>query len=115
MNSKYQIKIWDKLNLFFLLMSILLFIPFIAFFIYSFINKNNGFASAMAGIFGSLFSAFFIAVIVRVVDMKKQYDNELKAFLIVKPYLLDLITEINQFLPHIGCFTTIKDGQITLI
>lgn len=111
MNKKFSICIWDKLNVIFLLFSIVTFIPFVIFLTLSFINTENSFALGMGGIFASLFSAFLISIVVRVVDFKKKKDNEEKALLMLNGHLESIFTEIQTFFPQIKSFVKINENH----
>ena len=74
MTKKFTIQIWDKMNIVFSICTLLTFIPFVVFFILSLFDIQNGFSLGMSGLFASLFSAFFIAIVVRFVDLQKKKD-----------------------------------------
>ena len=87
MGKKFTVKIWDKLNIIFSILSLITFIPFVIYFILSMLNTDNGFFLGMSGVFASLFSAFFIAIIVRVVDLLKKKNGEDKALSMLNEHL----------------------------
>ena len=111
MNKKFTIHIWDKLNIVFSIFSLLTFIPFIVFFILTLFDIQNGFLLGMSGLFASLFSAFFIAIVVRIVDLQKKKDSEEKALLMLNGLLEAIFSEIQTFFPHIKAFVKINENH----
>lgn len=111
MNKKFTIHIWDKLNIIFSVFSLLTFIPFIVFFILSLFDIQNGFSLGMSGLFASLFSAFFIAIVVRFVDLQKKKDSEEKAFLMLNGQLEAIFSEIKTFYPQTKAFVKINENH----
>ena len=115
MDKKYTIQIWDVLNIVFFIFSFITFIPFVVFLVLSLTNIENGFYLGMCGVFASLFSAFFIAIIVRIVDLQKKKDSEYKAFLLIKGYLLEILLEIERFFPQTKAFVKINENNTVML
>ena len=111
MNKKFTIHIWDKLNIIFSIFSLLTFIPFGVFFILSLFDIQNGFFLGMSGLFASLFSAFFIAIVVRFVDLQKKKDSEEKALLMLNGQLEAIFSEIQTFYPQTKAFAKINENH----
>lgn len=109
--KKRFIVFFDTLNIIFFVISIVTFIFSAVFVILSGLDMQNGFWSGMSGISVSLFSGFFIALIVRTWDMKKKRDCEKKAFLMFKQNLNDLYCEINRFYPQTKSFVKINEND----
>lgn len=111
MNKKFTVKIWDKLNIIFSALSLISFIPFVVFFILSLYDTNNGFFLGMSGIFASLFSAFFIAIIVRFVDLLKKKNSEDKALSMLNGHLIGIFINISSFFSVIKAFVEINENN----
>ena len=115
-NNKFALKIWDWLNIVLTVATSLTSIIFIILFILCFAtpvtDESYGMIIGMCGVFASLASAFFIAVFIRLHDMNKKSQQELKALRILTPYFRDVYTIINGFYPQIKAFASIKDNDM---
>lgn len=113
--KQYSVNIWDKMNCFLFATTIAFVIVFLALFIACFIKRIpddcHNTVLGMCGIFASLSSAFFIAWYVRFYELKAQRAKEQKALELIYPYLLNIFTTINEFLPHLKYFTKINDDD----
>lgn len=107
--------IWDIANVVFSIIAAITTIIFCRFFVLSFTIENtspaHSFALGMCGVFASLASAFFIAVFIRVLDMKKKRNGEQSALILLKPNLFEVYTAINMFFPQMMAFTTIHSNN----
>jgi len=111
--EKYTTNIWDKTNVAFLISTIISSIAFFVFFILSFMLKDNAqsLIIGFCGVFASFSSAFFIAVFIRVLDMRKKQQAEAKAFEIIKTNIRDIFAEMGKFIPQIKCFVKINQDD----
>lgn len=114
--NKYISSVWDGINIFFSIATIFTSATFIILFVLCFTVsvKHDAYGTiiGMCGVFASLASAFFIAVFIRYFEMKKKRKSEINAVNILKPYLLEIHTVINTFLPQIKAFATIKENNM---
>lgn len=113
--SNQKSHIWDGINIAFVIATTITTCIFAALFILCFIvpidSQANSFILGMCGVFASLASAFFIAFIVRYRDMKEKCQQEEKALAVMRPFLTEICTVINGFLPQINAFMTINDDD----
>lgn len=113
--SKQKSYIWDGINIAFVIATIITTGIFAALFILCFAipigSQANSFILGMCGVFASLASAFFIAFIVRYRDMKEKCQQEEKALEVMRPFLTEICTVINGFLPQVNAFMTINDDD----
>ena len=110
--------VWDKTNIWFTLITVVTVAIFAVLMILSFVMTRNSDAHSlvlgMCGVFASLASAFFIAVFIRVLDMKKKQREEIDALTLLTPNLFEVYSAINLFLPQMKTFVTIhSDNTIT--
>lgn len=110
--------VWDKTNIWFTLITVVTVAIFAVLMILSFVMTRNsdahGLVLGMCGVFASLASAFFIAVFIRVLDMKKKQREEIDALTLLTPNLFEVYSAINLFLPQMKAFVTIhSDNTIT--
>ena len=114
-DNKYNSNVWDGINIFFGIATLITSIAFIALFVMCFIvpvdKEIYGTIIGMCGVFASLASAFFIAVFVRYFDLKRKSQQESKALNIITPNLIEIYTVINGFLPQIKAFVTINEDD----
>lgn len=114
--NKFTLNVWDRLNKVLTVVTLLTAIIFIVLFILCFTtpvsNKSYSLIIGMCGVFASLASAFFIAVFIRIHDMDKKRQQELKALSILTPSFREIYTIINGFFPQIKTFVTIKDNDM---
>lgn len=113
--TKFIVTVCDRMNKFLATASTVTTAIFIILFILCFTHDvgtaKHGFILGMCGIFASLASAFFIARIMRVYDIKRQKDKEEKALTILQPYLQKTFSTINLFFPQLRSFATINDDD----
>ena len=110
--NKQQSYIWDGINRAFAIAAAITTGVFTVLFVLCFAIpitcQTNSFILGMCGVFASLASAFFIAFIVRYRDMKEKYQQEEKALRVMRPFLTEICTVINGFLPQVNAFVTIN-------
>ena len=113
--TKVIVTVCDRMNKFLATATTVTTAIFIILFILCFTHDvgtaKHGFILGMCGIFASLASAFFIAWIMRVYDIKRQKDKEEKALTILQPYLQKTFSTINLFFPQLRSFATINDDD----
>lgn len=113
--KKFTVTVWDGMNKFLAAATAVTTIIFIILFILCFTEdvgtEKHGFILGMCGVFASLASAFFIAWIMRVYDIKHKKDQEEKALTILQPYLRKTFSTINLFFPQLKSFATINDDD----
>lgn len=114
-DNKCNSNVWDDINIFLGIATLITSIAFIALFVMCFIvpadKEIYGTIIGMCGVFASLASAFFIAVFVRYFDLKRKSQQESKALNIITPNLIEIYTVINGFLPQIKAFVTINEDD----
>lgn len=110
--KNFTTTLWDGMNIFLFIATILTTITFILLFVLSFVMKigssEHGLVLGMCGVFASLASAFFIAWVMRVYDLRKKQEQELKALTLLQPYLEKIFSAINEFFPQLKSFATIN-------
>lgn len=110
--KKYSINVWDGMNIFLILATLLATVIFIVLFVFCFIEttgtSKHGFILGMCGVFASLASAFFIAWVMRLYDLLHKKAQEEKALMLLQPYLAKIIATINDFFPQLRSFAIIK-------
>lgn len=113
--KKFTVTVWDGMNKFLAAATSITMIVFIILFVLCFAETlgtdKHGFILGMCGVFASLASAFFIAWIMRVYDIKRKKDQEEKALTILQPYLQKTFSTINLFFPQLKSFATISDDD----
>ena len=113
--KKYLISVWDGMNIFLALVTLLTTLIFVVLFVFCFIettgSPKHGFLLGMCGVFASLSSAFYIAWIMRVYDIKRKKVQEEKALTILQPYLQKTFSTIDLFFPQLKSFATINDDD----
>lgn len=113
--KKFTVTVWDGMNKFLAVATAVTTIFFIILFILCFTEdvgtEKHGFILGMCGVFASLASAFFIAWIMRVYDIKRKKYQEEKALTILQPYLQKTLSTINLFFPQLKSFATISDDD----
>lgn len=111
-SNKFAIAVWDKMNIFLAVATAVTTIVFITLFILSFMKtlgaSEQGFALGMCGVFASLSSAFFIAWVMRMYDRSKRKEQELKALVMLRPYLQKTVATINNFFPQFKSFVIVN-------
>ncbi len=111
-SKQFAVNVWDKMNLFLFVSTILSTIVFLVLFVWCFHcqlgSPTQSLILGMCGVFASLASAFFIAWIIRYFDLKKKQEQELKALEIISPYLSKIFSTIETFFPQLKCFATIN-------
>lgn len=115
-NINFTVTIWDGMNIFLAVATAVTTLIFIILFVICFAEDvgtpKHGFVLGMCGVFASLASAFFIAWIMRVYDIKHKKDQEQKALTILRPYLKKTFSTIELFFPQLKSFATINDDKI---
>ncbi len=113
--NKFTVTIWDGMNKSLLAATVVTAIVFIVLFILCFTEdpgtEKHGFILGMCGVFASLASAFFIAWIMRMYDIKHKKGQEEKALTILQPYLQKTYSAIDLFFPQLQNFATINDDD----
>lgn len=114
-NKNFTVTIWDGMNIFLAIATAITTIIFIILFVLCFMEDigtpKHGFILGMCGVFASLASAFFIAWVMRVYDIKHKKDQEQKALTILRPYLKKTFSTIELFFPQLKSFVTINDDD----
>ena len=110
---KYTTNVRDNTNVFFMIATLISTVAFVVFLFLSFILKDNAqtLILGLCGVFASFSSAFFIAVFIRVLDMRKKQQAEIKAFEIIKTNIRDIFAQMSSFLPQIKCFVKINNDD----
>lgn len=113
--KKFTVTVWDGMNKFLAVATAVITIIFLILFILCFTENigtgKHGFILGMCGVFASLASAFFIAWIMRVYDMKRKKDQEEKALTLLQPYLAKIFSTIDLFFPQLRSFATINEDD----
>ena len=113
--KKFTVTVWDGMNMFLAAATAITMIVFIILFVLCFTETlgtdKHGFILGMCGVFASLASAFFIAWIMRVYDIKRKKDQEEKALMLLQPYLAKIFSTIDLFFPQLHSFTTINEDD----
>lgn len=113
--KEFTITLWDGMNIFLFITTTVTTIIFIILFILSITMKTGtseqSFVLGMCGVFASLASAFFIAWIMRMYDLIKKREQELKALTLLRPYLQKTLSTINNFFPQLKSFVTINSDD----
>ena len=105
--KKFTVTVWDGMNKFLASATAITMIVFIILFVLCFTETigtdKHGFILGMCGVFASLASAFFIAWIMRVYDIKRKKDQEEKALMLLQPNLLNdrsFLSSTSKFCNH---------------
>ena len=113
--KNFTVTVWDRMNKFLAVATILTTMIFIILFILCCIKDigtpKHGFILGMCGVFASLASAFFIAWIIRIYDIKHKKEQEEKALTILQPYLKKIFLTIDLFFPQLKSFAIINDDD----
>lgn len=113
--DNFAITLWDDMNIFLFVATLLTTIIFTILLVLSFVKKigssEQSFILGLCGVFASLASAFFIAWIMRIYDIIKKREQELKALTLLRPYLQTILSTINNFFPQLTSFATINSDD----
>lgn len=123
--EEFPSKKHDALCKAFFIISLVLFIAFLAFFIPILISNLSKYTIVpcqyqdlffnMSGILASFFSATLIAYVIRKYDLIQTTKQENRALSILQPYIYAIVSEIEMFYPQFRSFEIIKDdGTIVL-
>lgn len=114
-NESFTTTIWDRMNKFFAVITSVTTIVFIIFFVLcikkDISTEKQSFFLSMCSIFVSLASAFFIAWITRLYELKHKKIREEKALILSQPYLKKISATINEFFPQLRSFATIENND----
>ena len=101
--NEYISPMWDKMNVFLTITTVVTSIIFIVLFGLCFIlpveHPSHSIVLGMCGVFASLASAFFIAVFMRIYELHKLRQQQKNALKLLQPLFIQLYTTINQFYP----------------